>query len=421
MCLTIPVQVKEVKGKIAIVKRGEEEFPVDVTLLPDIKPEDWLLVISGLALKKVSEEDAAEILEFLEYSFITDPRRVSKRFTEIIQESKFRPLRKEEIIYLLETEGYEKEALLSEANMARKITIRDFICIHGVVEFSNYCKNDCLYCGLQKSARIERYRMEKDEIVARVIEVVRNKGYKLLVLQSGEDEFYSGSDLAEVVREIKSQVRVFIFLSCGERGEEFYGQLRQAGASGILLRFETSNPNLFAQLHPNGKSLSRRLAHLSFLRKMGYFLATGFLVGLPGQTIDDIAEDILTILRLNPEMVSIGPFLPSPHTPLANFPPPELDLVLKTIAVLRLLHKRARIPVSTALETLSPEGRKRALQSGANALMFILTPERYRPLYALYPNRYGGEEEIWEKYGLFKYERSYDMLEERLKMEIENG
>lgn len=418
MCLTIPVQVKEVKGTKAIVQKGEEEFAVDITLLPEVKPADWLLTISGLALKKVDEADALEILDFLEYSFVTDPRRVSKRFTEIMQKSKFGLLNKEEIVYLLNTDGYEKEALLSEGNMTRKINIKDFICIHGVIEFSNYCQNDCLYCGLRSEAKIERYRMEKDEIIERVVAVVQNKGYKLLVLQSGEDDFYSAEYLSEIVKEIKSKVKVFIFLSCGERGEEFYYTLRRAGASGILLRFETSNPILFSQLHPHGKSLERRIDHLEFLRKMGYFLATGFLVGLPGQKIEDIAEDILTVLKLKPEMVSIGPFLPSPNTPLANYQPPDLDLVLKAIAIIRLLHKKARIPVSTALETLNPEGRKKALQAGANALMFILTPERYRPLYALYPNRSFGEEEIWERYGLYKYEKSYDMLEERLKAEM---
>ncbi|MEO0102700.1 MAG: HypC/HybG/HupF family hydrogenase formation chaperone, partial [candidate division WOR-3 bacterium] len=179
MCLTIPVQVKEVKGTKAIVQRGEEEFTIDITLLPEVKPKDWLLTISGLALKKVSEEDAQEILDFLNYSFITDPRRVSEKFTRIIQESKFRLLNKEEIIYLLNTEGYEKEALLSEGNMTRKVNIKDFICIHGVIEFSNHCQNDCLYCGLRSGAKISRYRMTKKEIVERVVEVVENKGYKL--------------------------------------------------------------------------------------------------------------------------------------------------------------------------------------------------------------------------------------------------
>lgn len=418
MCLTIPVQVKEVKGTKAIVQKGKEEFAVDITLLPEVKPADWLITIAGLALKKVSEEDAREILDFLAYSFITDPRRVSERFAQIIREAKFRRLNPEEVIYLLNTEGYEKEALLSEGNMTRKINIKDFICIHGVIEFSNYCQNDCLYCGLRSEAKIDRYRMTREEIIERVVEVVQNKGYKLLVLQSGEDDFYSAEYLSEIIKEIKSRVKVFIFLSCGERGEDFYSTLRRAGASGVLLRFETSNPILFSQLHPNGKSLERRLAHLKFLREMGYFIATGFLVGLPGQTTEDIAQDILTILKLKLEMVSIGPFLPSPNTPLVNYQPPDLDLVLKTIAIIRLLHRRVRIPVSTALETLSPEGRKKALRAGANALMSILTPERYRHLYVLYPSRSFGEEGIWERYGLYQYEKSYDMLEERLKAEI---
>ncbi len=419
MCLTIPVQVKEVFGKKALVKRGEEEFTVDLSFLPDTKPSDWLLVISGLALKRIEEGEAKEILDFLQYSFLTDPRKVSNRFSEIIRDSKIRPLTKEEIIYLLKSEGYEKEALLSEGNMTRKLNIKDFFCIHGVIEFSNYCLNDCLYCGLRSQSEILRYRMSKEEIGERVVEVVENKGYKLILLQSGEDPDFSAEDMAEIIKAIKERVRIFIFLSCGERGRDFYEKARRAGASGVLLRFETQNPKLFSSLHPKGKSLTRRFEHLKFLKEMGYFIATGFLIGLPGQTEEDIANDILTLYRIQPEMVSVGPFLPSPHTPLRGEKPPNLDLVLKVIAITRLLMRKVRIPVSTATETLHPDGRKLALQSGANALMFILTPKRYRRLYSLYQREFSdGENEIWEKYGLFKYEKGYDMLEERMAKEM---
>ncbi len=420
MCLTIPVQVKEVIDESrALVKRGEEEFPVDIRFIPQVAKDDWLLCISGVALKRIAEEDAQEILDFLQYATLTDPRRVSQRFTEIIRESKFRPLTREEIIYLLNTEGYEEEALLSEGALVRKVNIKDFICIHGVVEFSNHCANDCLYCGLRaQNKNLQRYRMTKEEIIETVVRIVEEKGYKLILLQSGEDAFYSAETIAEIIREIKSRVRVFLFLSCGERGEGFYATARRAGASGVLLRFETSNPVLFQRLHPNGKSLTNRLAHLAFLREMGYFIATGFLIGLPGQTIEDIAFDIMTLLALTPEMVSVGPFIPSEDTPLAKEKVATLNLVLKVIAILRLQHKKVRIPVATSLETLDPEGRKRALQSGANALMFILTPEKYRSLYSLYPRKNLPGEEIWERYGLFKYEKAYDMLEERLAREL---
>ena len=341
-------------------------------------------------------------------------------FKSIIVASKTRDLNKEEIIYLLNTEDQEKAALFSEANIIRKTYLKDFICIHGVIEFSNYCRNDCAYCGLRKqNPKLERYRMNVEEIVSAADKAVNVKGYKLLVLQSGEDSWYTDEILVEIIAKIKKKCQVFIFMSIGERGYDCYKKMKQAGLSGVLFRFETSNPELFKKLHPNGKNLSNRFAHLKFMKELGYFIATGSIIGIPGQTIEDLADDIL-LMKKYAHMISMGPFVPCEETPLSDARHGDIEINLKMIAILRLLMPKARIPVVTSLETLAGEdGRKRALSAGASSLMLNLTPDKYRPLYKIYSDRFYQEESVWEKYGLFKYEESYKMLEERMRDALE--
>ena len=421
MCLTIPAQVLKLEDNRAIIRGSDGIKEVKGPLIPNLKVGDWILYISNLALEKISKNDAREIIELLENSQNVDIAKLSSQFKDIIEASRFRNLTKDEIIYLLNTQGLEKEALFSEANIIRKTYLKDFICIHGIIEFSNYCKNDCLYCGLRKENRaLPRYRMSIDEIVDTAEMAVHKKGYKLLVLQSGEDYFYTTEILCEIIKKIKKKYRVFIFISVGARNYECYKKMKEVGASGVLFRFETSNPELFKKLHPQGKNFKKRFEHLKFMRELGYFIATGSLIGLPGQTIEDLADDILTMKKWA-HMISMGPFLPCDNTPLCNSPGGDVEMNFKMIAVLRLLMKNARIPVVTALETLAGEvGRKRALQAGANSLMFNLTPAEYRPLYKIYPDKFYQEESIWEKYGLFKYEESYKMLEERMQKELDN-
>jgi biotin synthase len=257
--------------------------------------------------------------------------------------------------------------------------------------------------------------MTIDEIVDAAVKAVDDLGYKLLILQSGEDAFYTDEMLVDIIKKIGQKARVFIFMSVGERGYNCYKKMKDAGASGVLLRFESSNPKLFKEIHPTGKDLNNRLEHLKFLNDLGYFIATGSIIGLPGQTINDLAEDILVIKKFA-DMVSVGPFVPCDNTPLSAFSKGEIDLSLKTIAISRLLMKDSRIPVVTALETLGGEDiRKKALQAGANSLMFNLTPTKYRPLYKIYPDKFYQEDSLWQKYGLFKSEESYQMLEENLR------
>jgi biotin synthase len=333
---------------------------------------------------------------------------------------------KPDIEYLLSLENPEElTTLYSEANTLRKSELKDFVCIHGIIEFSNYCKNNCMYCGIQKdNESIKRYRMSADEIIEAAGDAIENEGYKLVVLQSGEDLSYSDDDIIGIISALKNNHKVFIFLSVGERSENFYRKAFAAGAHGSLFRFETSNPKLYAKLHP-GHSLEQRLSSLRTQQKIGYYVASGSLVGLPGQTISDIASDILMVKKLGVPMISSGPFIPTGGTPLYKIKSQSanrrtkvktVELFLKYIAVSRLLMPEIKIPVTTALETLDPEnGRHRGLLAGANALMFNLTPKKYCKNYKIYDNKYVEREKVWQKYGLFKGEESYEMLEKRLR------
>ena len=423
MCLAIPSKVIKIEGDWAEVQSEEHIHRVNLLLVKNVKVGDYLIVHGDLALNKVPKEDAQKILKFLENYQVghENHNHLDPEFEKIIANSRIRDLTHEEVIYLLQSEGDEKEALFNEANARRQEYLKEFICIHGIIEFSNFCKNDCLYCGLRsENKKLKRYRMAPEEIVKVAEKAVKEKGYKLLVLQSGEDYFYSDEMLAEIIQKIKDKCRVFIFVSVGERGYECYKKLKEAGASGVLFRFETSNLALFKKLHPEGKNLENRFEHLKFMKELGYFIATGSLIGLPGQTVKDLADDIFTMKKWA-NMVSMGPFISTARTPLAGEPAGDPEINLKMIAILRLMMPYARIPVVTAFETLTggEEGRKRALFSGANSLMFNLTPPKYRPLYKIYGDKFFQKENFWEKYGLFKYKESYQMLEERMAKELE--
>lgn len=420
MCLTIPAQVVAREGQKAIIQDREQSKKVDISAVPGVKKGDWILYISNQAIKKLSSKDAKEILDLLiEKRKKIDFKEISPQFRKIITKSKKGFLDKKDIIYLLNSKGQEKQTLFSEANTVRQAYLKDFICIHGIIEFSNFCKNDCFYCGLRcQNRQLKRYRMDINEIVRAADQAVNQKNYKLLVLQSGEDYFYTDDDLIKIITKIKQKCRAFIFMSVGERGYDCYKKMKQAGASGVLFRFETSNPKLFKKLHLKGKNFKSRPEHLKFMRELGYFIATGSIIGLPRQTAEDLADDILMIKKWA-NMVSMGPFVPCDNTPLVNYPHGDPEMNLKMITVLRLLMPETRIPVVTALETLLGEkGRKRALQAGANSLMFNLTPAKYRSLYRIYPDKFFKKEEMWEKYGLFKHEESYQMLEQRMQKEL---
>ena len=242
-----------------------------------------------------------------------------------------------------------------------------------------------MYCGLRRdNAAVHRYRLTPAEILA-LAEKARDYGYRTVVLQSGEDAWFTADRLAALLRRIKA-LGLVITLSIGERSREEYQMLRAAGADRFLLRIETTDAQLYARLHP-GMSFAHRLQCLQELRSLGYEVGTGCLVGLPGQSIESIARDILFFQELDADMVGIGPLIPNGDTPLADAAPGDFHLTRRVVALLRLLLPEANIPATTAMETLQPDARRIILQSGANVVMPNVTEGDYRRWYALYPGK----------------------------------
>lgn len=262
------------------------------------------------------------------------------------------------------------------------------IYIRGLIELSSYCRCDCLYCGLRRSNRTaERYRLTHDEVMACCKEGYE-LGFRTFVLQGGEDGTHSDEWLEELICAMRSRYPdAAITLSLGERSEESYIRLKRAGANRYLLRHEAANEALYESLHPAGRGLGHRLQCLEALKRAEYQVGMGMMIGVKGQTLDHIVEDLLLIERMKPEMVGIGPFLPHKATPLGEEPAGELNLVLATIAIVRLMLPTALLPSTTALATLTPRGRLEGILSGANVVMPNLSPSDVRAKYAIYENK----------------------------------
>ena len=262
------------------------------------------------------------------------------------------------------------------------------IYVRGLIELSSYCHCNCLYCGLRRDNKeAERYRLTRAEVLACCEEGYR-LGFRTFVLQAGEDATHTDEWLVPLVTEIRSRYPdAAITLSLGERSEASYIKLRQAGANRYLLRHEAANEALYASLHPYGRGLVHRLACAEALQRAGYQVGLGMMIGVKGQTIKHIVEDLKLIERMQPEMIGIGPFLPHPATPLGKEPAGALNLTLATIAIARLLLPQALIPSTTALATLIPTGRAEGILSGANVVMPNLSPSSVRAKYAIYENK----------------------------------
>ncbi len=417
MCLTIPLKIKSIRGGIANLSDGQK---VDVSLVKNILVGDWVLHTNGYLIKKIDSQEADEINKLLSSYPNADASKIDPYFKDILKSASTNGLTKDEIKYLLNLQDQsDLEALYSQANIIRKTSIKDHICIHGIVEFSNYCCNNCHYCGLRRDNLANNlFRMEIDEIINTCDQIVNGRGYKIIVLQSGDDFWYDDNKLSSIIKGIKQKCRVFLYLSIGDRSLKTYRQLKQAGANGVLYRFETSNSDLYAKLHPN-KTLQDRLNNLKAMKEMGFTISTGSIIGLPGQTIDDLANDILLMKELGTFMPSIGPLIPSKNTPLARAKIIDFNLLLKIIAVIRLVMPTARIPVTTAMETIGGNNsRYQSFMAGSNSVMFNLTPEKYRESYNIYDNKFYDKEKKYEQWALFKGDLSYQMLEEELKIKI---
>lgn len=291
---------------------------------------------------------------------------------------------KNEVIEILK-DNSQNDWLFSLADKIRKENVGDEVHLRGLIEFSNICKRTCKYCGLRcENKEIDRYRIEPDDIIFYAQKAV-DMGYKTIVLQSGEDEYYSRELLCKIIKGIKT-LDVALTLSIGERCFDDYKAFKDCGADRYLIRIETTDKELYKKMHPH-MSFENRVRCLKDLEKLGYEVGTGCLVGLPGQTIESLANDILFFKEINADMVGIGPFIAHPHTPLKDCLNGDFTLALKVMALTRILLKNINIPATTAMETLNPNGRIIALQSGANVVMPNVTTTEYRAKYEIYPNK----------------------------------
>lgn len=293
-------------------------------------------------------------------------------------------LTRREIVALLQSPERDVE-LFAAADRVRRKYVGDEVHLRGLIEFTNCCDQNCLYCGLRRdNARLERYRLEPETIINFAVKAASN-GYKTVVLQAGEGEFYSLEEMVYIIKAIKA-LDVAITLSIGEKTRDEYLAYRNAGADRYLLRIETTDKNLYETMSP-GMHFENRVRCLRDLKELGYELGTGCLVGLPGQTLESLADDILFFRNIGADMIGVGPFIPNPDTPLGNAVGGTFELSIKVMAITRLLLPDINIPATTAMETLNEKGRIIGLQSGANVVMPNVTEGDYRRMYALYPGK----------------------------------
>lgn len=291
---------------------------------------------------------------------------------------------KEEIIRLLSEEENQNELFL-KADSVRKQYVGDEIHLRALIEFSNICRNNCLYCGIRcGNNKATRYRMSEEDII-NIAQLAIDDGFKTIVMQSGEDMYFTKDKMCRVIENIKKN-DVAVTLSIGERSYDDYKSFKNAGADRYLMRIETTDKELYHKLHPN-MSWQQRYECLLMIKELGYELGSGIIVGVPEQTIESIAQDLLFLKELDVDMAGIGPFIPHKDTPLANEKGGDIYLSLRAMAIMRILLPDINIPATTAMEALHPQGRIMALQSGANVIMSNVTNTSYRKLYDLYPNK----------------------------------
>lgn len=287
--------------------------------------------------------------------------------------------------------GYDeeiKEYLKAEAVKIRKAIYGNQVFIRGLIEISNICKNNCYYCGIRGgNGNCQRYRLTPDEIFECCVEGYR-LGFRTFVMQGGEDGFYTDEILCDLIGRIKESFPdCAVTLSLGERSKESYQRLFDAGADRYLLRHEASGEELYNKLHPENMSLKNRMECLKNLKEIGYQVGCGFMVGAPYQTAEHIARDLKFIEEFKPDMCGIGPFIPHKDTIFKNENAGDADLTCYLLSIIRLIHPNILLPATTALGTVSDDGRERGILSGANVVMPNLSPVSVRKKYDLYDNK----------------------------------
>lgn len=295
----------------------------------------------------------------------------------------------EEFKQLLENQSPELfEYLFARAREVQGANYGNDVYIRGLIEFTNYCKNDCHYCGIRNSNRnARRYRLDKEQILE-CCQAGYELGFRTFVLQGGEDPFYTDETMVAIVKAIREGFPdCAITLSLGERSRASYQALFDAGANRYLLRHESANANHYAMLHPEAMTLATRKQCLYDLKDIGYQVGCGFMVGSPNQTIENLVEDLIFIKELGPHMVGIGPFIPHHDTPFASQAPGTLEQTLFLLGIIRLMLPEVLLPATTALGTISPKGRELGILAGANVVMPNLSPGSVRKDYMLYDNK----------------------------------
>lgn len=292
-------------------------------------------------------------------------------------------MNKDEIVEILTCKS--ADIYYKKADAIRRKYCGNIVHLRALIEFSNFCKKQCLYCGINaKNKNVKRYRLSEQDIV-KSAKYAQKIGFKTIVLQSGEDDYFDVKKMCSIIEKIK-ELNLVITLSIGEKTKDEYRAYKDSGADRYLLRIETTDENLYKKLHPNS-DFKNRLKCLYNLKELGFELGSGIMVGLPQQSIESIADDILFFKKIDVDMVGLGPFISNSETELKNFPNGSYELALRSIAATRLLMPDINIPATTAMETLLKEGRKIALQSGANVVMPNITPQNIRGNYSLYPNK----------------------------------
>lgn len=291
-------------------------------------------------------------------------------------------------LLLRERTPEDTETLARLARETAREVYGNKIFVRGLIEISNRCKNDCLYCGIRRSNRAcERYRLSPEDILACADEGYA-LGFRTIVMQGGEDGFFTDEVLVGLIRSIKrAHPDVAVTLSLGERSRESYQALFDAGADRYLLRHETASPEHYRSLHPPEMSFDRRMACLRELHEIGYQTGCGFMVGSPHQTLEHLARDLKFVERFQPEMCGIGPFIPHRDTPFRDVPAGSVELTCCLLSILRLIRPNLLLPATTALGSIDPMGREKGILSGANVVMPNLSPQAVRSKYALYNNK----------------------------------
>lgn len=292
-----------------------------------------------------------------------------------------------ELAFLISTDRFDRK-LRETAGSVRRAIYGDEVYIRGLIEFTDYCKNDCYYCGIRKSnAKAERYRLTEEEILTCCREGYR-LGFRTFVLQGGEDPYFTDERICNIISAIRSAHRdCAVTLSIGEKSYRSYKAYFDAGAERYLLRHETANDAHYRKLHPENQSPAKRKECLYDLKRIGYQVGSGFMVGSPFQTIENIVCDLRFLDGLQPDMIGIGPFIPHSCTPFGRYSNGSLTLTLRLISILRLMFPHALIPATTALGTIASDGRELGLKAGANVIMPNLSPSAVRPKYNLYDNK----------------------------------